>query len=114
MNLLEIYYQGSGYGQMLTEAEPTADGGYIIRVEQADMVNLAQLAADALGVEQPYLPRYGPDNLAKWIIRFGADRWGERPFLRAVARALIWQPGQHNCDKNGLLCYAKKELYSKY
>jgi hypothetical protein len=96
MNLLEIHYQGSGYGSVFTEAEPTAVGGEIIRVEQAEMVDLAQLAADVLGLDQPDLPLYGVGNLAKWILRFGATKWGERPFLRAVARSLIWQPAQHS------------------
>lgn len=98
---------------MLTIAEPTSDGGEIIRVEQAELENLAQLAADVLGEEQPLLPYYGPGNLARWIIRFGAYKWGERPFLQAVARALIWQAGQYNYDNDGLLCYAKKDLYSE-
>lgn len=92
MNELDLVFNGSGYGRVITEAEPTAEGGYHFRVEAADMINLAQIAADVLGLEQPHLPRYGTRNLAKWLIRYGCEVWGQPKFLQATARALIWQP----------------------
>ncbi len=92
LNELDLVFNGSGYGRVITEAEPTAEGGYHFRVEAADMINLAQIAADVLGLEQPHLPRYGTRNLAKWLIRYGCEVWGQPKFLQATARALIWQP----------------------
>jgi hypothetical protein len=91
LNLLELYFQGNSYGHVLTEAQPTADGGRLFRVELAGLENLAQLAADVLGFEQPYLPRYGAGNLARWLVRYGCEKW-EAKFAQATARALIWTP----------------------
>lgn len=92
LNLLELYFQGNSYGHVLTEAQPTADGGRLFRVEVAELDNLAQLAADVIGFEQPYLPRFGTGNLARWLIRYGCEMWGQPKCIQAVARALIWQP----------------------
>lgn len=92
LNELDLLFNGSGYGRVLTDAEPTAEGGYHFRVEMADMVNLAQLTADVLGLEQPHLPRHGTRNLAKWLVRYGCEIWGQPKFTEATARALIWQP----------------------
>ena len=92
LNLLELYFQGNSYGHVLTEANPTADGGRLFRVELAELENLAQLAADVMGFEQHYLPRYGAGNLARWLVRYGCEAWGQPKFIQAVAKALIWQP----------------------
>lgn len=94
MKLLELYFRGSSYGYVVTDANPTGQGGEIIRIEQSGLPDLAQLAADVLGDDQPLLPSYGSANLAKWIIRYGVYRWGERPFLQAMSWSLIWRRGQ--------------------
>lgn len=91
---LEIHYQGSSYGRVITSAGPTSKDGEIIRIEAAEMAPLAQLAADVLGDAQPLLLAHHPANLAKWLVRYGVLKWGERPFLQAMARSLIWHPGQ--------------------
>lgn len=91
MRVLKIYHRGSGYGRVLTDAEPEHHLGDFIRLESAALPDLAQLAADVLGDEQPLLPPSHQRNLARWIVRCGCEKWGERPFLGEVARALIWQ-----------------------
>lgn len=94
MRQLELYFQGSSYGEVFTSAVATSEGGDIVRIEYTDMENLAQLAADVLGDEQPLLLAHYPANLVKWLVRYGALKWGERPFLQAMAKALIWQHDQ--------------------
>lgn len=80
MRVLKIYHRGSGYGRVLTDAEPEHHLGDFIRLESAALPDLAQLAADVLGDEQPLLPPQHQRNLARWILRHGCERWGERPF----------------------------------
>lgn len=92
MRSLKIIYDGSGYGNVLTAAEPTSFG--VFRVETADVVDLAQLVADVLGLPQPLLDNHLRRNLARWLLRYGQQEFG-RPFMQACARALIWQEKSH-------------------
>lgn len=92
MHTLKVFHQKTTYGRVRTTASPSTESGGLIRVETAEFGDLAQLAADILGEAQPLLPVNHKENLLRWVVRFGCNRWGERPFLQAVARALIWRP----------------------
>jgi hypothetical protein len=96
MMLVEVIFQGNGYGRVFTRVEPTSlnrQGDDTIRLEKAALWQLAQLFVDVRGEEQPYLPPYCEPNLARWIARFGIDRFGEREFCRAAAELWVWRPG---------------------
>ncbi len=90
---IEVFFRGSSFGCVFSSAHPTSPEFALVRLERADLVTLATLAADILGEEQPLLPSHSATNLAKWVIRFSCDRFGERPFLRETAKALIWHRG---------------------
>ena len=89
MNLAKVIFYGTGYGKVRTYA-PVSEAGFL-RLEQCGLAELAQVAADLLGEEQPELADYAVDNLRFWVLRLGARQCGVRPFLRETARALIWQ-----------------------
>lgn len=94
--LAEIYFQGNGYGRVLTRVEPTGlnrQGDEAIRLESLGLAQLAQLFVDVRGETQLYLPPYCEDNLARWIARFGIGRFGEREFCREAARRWVWHKG---------------------
>ena len=96
MLLAEIYFQGNGYGRVLTQVEPTGlnrQGDDMIRLEGLRLARLAQLFVDVRSEEQVHLPPYCQDNLARWIARFGIGRFGEREFCRAAAELWVWRPG---------------------
>mgnify|MGYP006902095611 CR=1 FL=1 len=91
-NLLKVFFRNSCHGQAMTTASATSADASLLRVEDAQLVPLATLAADLLGDPQPSLGDFERRNLAKWVIRFGCRRFGERSFLRETARALIRRP----------------------
>lgn len=96
MMLVEVIFQGNGYGRVRTRVEPTSlnrQGDDAIRLEKAALWQLAQLFVDVRGEEQPYLPPYCEPNLARWIARFGIGRFGEREFCREAARRWVWRKG---------------------
>lgn len=95
MNLAKIEFKGHAFGEALTSIVPHTDTN-IIRVQECDLPTLATLAADVLGECQPYLKAYAVGNLAKWVVRYGAQTYGERLFLRYTARALaVHQSREH-------------------
>ncbi len=96
MELVEVIFQGNGYGRVLTRVEPTSpnrQGDDAIRLEKAALWQLAQLFVDVRGEDQTHLPPYCEDNLARWIARFGIGRFGEREFCRTAAQLWIWHEG---------------------
>lgn len=86
-NLAKIEFDGHAYGCIFTEVEAHTETN-IIKVQQCDVATLGQLAADVLGEDQPDLVSYAVHNLAKWIIRYGAQRYGAHLMLHHTARAL--------------------------
>jgi hypothetical protein len=90
VRLLKLVYEGSSYGRIWTYAMPTGAEEMVIRPSHCALPQLAQLAADLLGEEQPYT-RHEVGNLVRWVVRYGCSVWGEREFLRETARALIWR-----------------------
>lgn len=97
--LVEVYFQGSGYGRVLTRVEPTGlnrHGDEAIRLESLSLAQLAQLFVDVRGEGQTHLPPHSEQNLARWIARFGIGRFGEREFCWEAARRWIWHEGIDN------------------
>lgn len=95
MYLATIQYDGHGFGEIRTSVMPQTETN-IIKVQQCDLYALATLAADVLGECQPYLVPYAMGNLAKWIIRYGARKYGPRMMLYQTARALaVHQTREH-------------------
>lgn len=94
MKLIAIHYNGSSYGRVWTSVPPNCHyiGEDIILIERLELPLLATLAADILGEDQPYT-RHEWRNLALWVLRHGANKWGERLILRHVAQALMWHRG---------------------
>lgn len=94
MKLTDIYYNGSSYGRIWTSVPSNHHyiGEPIIIIERLPLPLLATLAADILGEDQPYT-RHEWRNLALWVLRHGAEKWGERLILRQVALALMWHRG---------------------
>ena len=102
MLLAEIYFQGNGYGRVLTRVEPTGlnrQGDEAIRLESLSLAQLAQLFVDVRGEAQAHLPPYCEPNLARWIARFGIGRFGKREFCREAARLWIWSEGMDDETK---------------
>lgn len=96
MMLVEVIFQGNGYGRVRTRVEPTSlnrQGDDAIRLEKAALWQLAQLFVDVRGEDQTHLPPYCEENLARWIARFGIGRFGEREFCREAARRWVWRKG---------------------
>ncbi len=96
MLLVELLFQGNGYGRVLTQVEPThlnRQSDEAIRLESLSLAQLAQLFVDVRGEDQTHLPPYCEDNLARWIARYGIGRFGEREFCREAARRWVWHRG---------------------
>lgn len=95
MKPIQLFHDGCGYGTVMTAVASTmmVIGTPSIRLRVLELEQLAMLAADLLGEEQPYT-RHEVRNLARWVLRFGMIEFGERPFLEATARALIWRPDE--------------------
>ena len=85
-----LYYRDAGG---LGEVYTSAGTGLTLRIDEVDLHDLAQLAADLLGESQPRLP-HSPRPLSDWLLRYGAQQWGKHRFLWHVARALIWRPAE--------------------
>ncbi len=85
---LKVLYRGYGYGHVMTEARPT--DGSAIRLERAELDQLAQLFCDIVGEEQRHL-HYDKRRLARLLASYAVQEFGERPFCREAARRWVWQ-----------------------
>jgi hypothetical protein len=81
-----LYYQDNG---KLADVRTAVGDGATVRIDTLSPTELAQLAADLLGEQQPGIHR--DSNVRQWVIRYGRRQHGDRRFLREVAQALIWQ-----------------------